>query len=198
MANLTNMGYLGGAVECGMMNAAIHQMAHHIQVPNYNSSGLSDAKIPDAQAAWEKAVTTLLVAMSGSNYVHHAAGMLESMLAVAYEQFVIDDEIIGMSCKALKGIDVDAEHLALDTIARVGPGGNFMTADHTLAHMRKEYFNGSGLTDRKTRDVWVKEGRQDTWSRARKMVKEILAKEEKSYLAEDLDRKIRKQFDILL
>lgn len=198
MANLTNMGYLGGAVECGMMNAAIHQLANHINVPNYNSSGLSDAKIPDAQAGWEKAVTTLLVAMSGSNYVHHAAGMLESMLTVAYEQFVIDDEIIGMCCKVLKGIDVDAEHLALDTIASVGPGGNFMTADHTIAHMRKEYFNGNGVTDRKTRDTWVKEGEIDTWSRARKMVKEMLAKEEKSYLPEALDRKIRKQYDILL
>jgi len=198
MANLTNMGYLGGGVECGMMNAAIHQLANHIKVPNYNSSGLSDAKIPDAQAGWEKAITTLLVAMSGSNYVHHAAGMLESMLTVAYEQFVIDDEIIGMCCKALKGIDVDAEHLALDTIASVGPGGNFMTEDHTIAHMRKEYFNGNGVTDRKTRYSWVKEGAQDTSSRARKMVKEMLAEEEKSYLPEALDQRIREKYCILL
>ena len=58
MANLRTMGYLGGAVECGMMNAAIHQLSHHIKVPNYNSSGLSDSKIPDAQAGWEKALTT--------------------------------------------------------------------------------------------------------------------------------------------
>ncbi len=198
MANLTNMGYLGGAVECGMMNAAVHQLANYIKVPNYNSSGLSDAKIPDAQAGWEKALTTLLVAMGGSNYVHHAAGMLESMLAVAYEQFIIDDEIIGMCCKALKGIDVDAEHLALDAIAGVGPGGDFMTADHTIAHMRKEYFTGNGVSDRKTRDTWVAEGAQDTWLRARKMVTKMLAEEEKSYLPEDLDGKIRKRFDILL
>ncbi|MCP4718502.1 MAG: trimethylamine methyltransferase, partial [Desulfobacteraceae bacterium] len=50
MANLKTMGYSGGAVECGMMNAAIHQLAHHIKVPNYNSSGLTDSKVPDAQA----------------------------------------------------------------------------------------------------------------------------------------------------
>ncbi|MHC4459202.1 MAG: trimethylamine methyltransferase family protein, partial [Planctomycetota bacterium] len=52
-ANLSTMGYLGGSVECGMMNAAIHQMAHHINIPNYNSAGISDSKVPDAQAAWE-------------------------------------------------------------------------------------------------------------------------------------------------
>ena len=126
MANMATMGYSGGGVECGMMNAAIHQMAAHINVPNYNSAGLTDAKLPDAQAGWEKAMTILLAAMGGSNYMHHSAGMLESMLTVAPEQFVIDDEIIGMACKVLKGIEVDADHLALEVIDTVGPAGNFM------------------------------------------------------------------------
>jgi len=130
-ANMRSLAYMGGAVECGMMNAAIHQLAHHIKVPNYNSSGLTDSKIPDAQATWEKALSTVLAAMGGSNYIHHAAGMLESMLAVAYEQYVIDDEIIGMSCKVLEGIPVDAEHLALEAIEEVGPGGGHLSCHHT-------------------------------------------------------------------
>ena len=180
MANLRTMGYLGGGIECGMMNAAVHQLAHYIGVPNYNSSGLTDAKIPDAQAGWEKAVTTLLAAMGGSNYVHHAAGMLESMLGVAYEQFVIDDEIIGMCCKVLKGIEVDAEHLALEVIDEVGPGANFITTEHTLAHMHDEYFEGNGVSDRKSRIKWEKEGSQDAWLRARGIVKQILSAEEKN------------------
>ena len=198
MANLRTMGYRGGGVECGMMNAAIHQMADYIKVPNYNSSGLTDSKIPDAQAGWEKAMTTLLAAMGGSNYIHHAAGMLESMIAVAYEQYVIDDEIIGMSCKVLRGIDVDLEHLALDVINSVGPGGNFMTSPHTLEHMRKEYFEGNGVTDAKSRDKWEKEGSQDAFARARDRAKKLLATDEKSYIPEEIDQTIRKKFDILL
>jgi trimethylamine---corrinoid protein Co-methyltransferase len=197
MANLRTMGYLGGAIECGMMNAAVHQLAHYIGVPNYNSSGLTDAKIPDAQAGWEKAVTTLLAAMGGSNYVHHAAGMLESMLGVAYEQFVIDDEIIGMCCKVLKGIEVDAEHLALEVIDEVGPGANFIAAEHTLAHMHDEYFEGNGVSDRKSRIKWEKEGAQDAWLRARAIVKQILSAEEKTYISEAQDHDIRQRFDIL-
>ena len=58
MANMPTMGYSGGGVECGMMNAAIHQLAAHIRVPNYNSAGFTDAKLPDAQAGWEKAMTS--------------------------------------------------------------------------------------------------------------------------------------------
>jgi trimethylamine--corrinoid protein Co-methyltransferase len=198
MANMRTMGYLGGAVECGMMNAAIHQLAHHIGVPNYNSSGLTDAKIPDAQAGWEKAMTTLLASMGGSNYVHHAAGMLESMLTVAYEQFVIDDEIIGMCCKALKGITVDPEHLALEVIEEVGPGGNFMTADHTMDHLHTEYFRGNSVTDQKDRDKWVKDGSPDARKRAADIVAKILGGQEQSYIDPKIDQAIRKKYDILL
>jgi trimethylamine--corrinoid protein Co-methyltransferase len=198
MANLRTMGYLGGAVECGMMNAAIHQLSNYIKVPNYNSSGLTDSKIPDVQAGWEKAVTSLLAAMAGSNYVHHAAGMLESMISVAYEQYVIDDEIIGMSCRVLKGIDVDPEHLALEIIDSVGPGGNFMTSPHTLEHMRDEYFNGNGITDWKSRQKWEKEGSLNTRERARKIAKKLLGEEERFYIPEDVDKVIRERYGILL
>jgi len=198
MANLKTMGYLGGGVECGMMNAAIHQLANHIKVPNYNSSGLSDAKVPDAQAGWEKAFTALLAAMGGSNYVHHTAGMLESMLTVACEQYVIDDEIIGMCYKVLKGIEVDADHLAMEVIDSVGPGGNYMIAPHTMAHMRSEYFNGNGITDRKSREKWEKDGALDTRTRGREIARKILAGEEKSYIPPEIDQAIREKFNILL
>jgi len=198
MANLNTMGYLGGAVECGMMNAAIHQLAHHIKVPNYNSSGLSDSKVPDVQAGYEKAFTALLASMGGSNYIHHSAGMLESMLTIAHEQYVIDDEIIGNCCKVLKGIDCDAEHLALEVIDSVGAGGNFMTAAHTMTHMRTEYYSGNGVTDRKSRDKWEKEGSLDTRKRALAIAKKLLAAPESSYISEETDKAIREKFNILI
>ena len=197
MANLKTMGYSGGAVECGMMNAAIHQLSNHIKVPNYNSSGLSDSKEPDAQAGYEKAFTSVLASMGGSNYIHHAAGMLESMLTIAHEQFVIDDEIIGNCCKVLQGIMVDEEHLALEVIDSVGPGGDFMTSPHTMSHLRKEYYMGNGVTDRKARGKWESEGSQDARQRALVIAKKLLANE-KSYIPNDIDAAIREKFNILL
>ncbi len=179
-------------------NAAIHQLAHHIKVPNYNSSGLTDSKVPDAQAGYEKALTAVLASMGGSNYIHHSAGMLESMLTIAHEQYVIDDEIIGNCCKVLKGIDVDAEHLAMEVIDSVGPGGNFMTSPHTMAHMRTEYYNGNGVTDRKSREKWVKEGSLDTRQRAVVIAKKLLEKPNPSCIPEKVDKEIKEKFNILL
>jgi trimethylamine--corrinoid protein Co-methyltransferase len=140
----------------------------------------------------------LLAAMAGSNYVHHAAGMLESMLTVAYEQYVIDDEIIGMCCKVLEGIAVDPEHLALEVIDAVGPGGNFMTAPHTMAHLHTEYFRGNGVTDQKGRDKWTKDGSPDARTRACGIVRNILDRQEQSYIDPKVDQAIRKKYDILL
>jgi trimethylamine--corrinoid protein Co-methyltransferase len=197
-ANMRTMGYQGGAVEFGMMNAAIHQLAAHIKVPNYNSSGLTDAKIPDAQAGWEKAFSSVLAAMGGSNYIHHAAGMLESMLAVAYEQYVIDDEIIGMCTRGLEGIIVDDEHLAIDAIADVGPGGNYLMSPHTIDHMRSEFFSGNGITDGRFRDTWAADGSLDTRERAREMARKILQHDPYPKLDKRIDQRIRDDFDIRL
>jgi trimethylamine--corrinoid protein Co-methyltransferase len=198
MANLRTMGYQGGSVECGMMNAAIHQLAAHIKVPNYNSSGLSDSKLPDAQAGWEKAFTTLLAAMGGSNYIHHAAGMLESMLTVAYEQYVMDDEIIGQACQVLKGMAIDPEHTAQDALAQVGPGGNFMMSPHTMAHMRSEFFQGNGVSDRWPRAKWSADGAKDARRRALEMALAILERPEEPQVSPEADRAIRQRFDIRL
>jgi len=130
--------------------------------------------------------------------MHHSAGMLESMLTVAPEQFVIDDEIIGMACKVLKGIDVDADHLALEVIDTVGPAGNFMMSPHTMKYMRSEYFQGNGVTDSKSRHQWEQGGSMDTRERAKKIASKILAAEEKSYIPTDIDHTLREQFNILL
>jgi trimethylamine---corrinoid protein Co-methyltransferase len=195
-ANMRNGGYQGGSVECGMMNAAIHQMAAHIKVPNYNSSGLTDAKIPDGQAAWEKSFTSLLAAMGGSNFVHHAAGMLESMRAVAFEQYVIDDEIIGMCARVLQGITLDDDHLGLDVIAAAGPGGEFLTAEHTFGHMRTEFMEGNGVSDRQIRDTWQADGALDARERAREIARKILREEAAPWVDAETDSAIRQRFDI--
>jgi len=93
---------------------------------------------------------------------------------VAYEQYVIDDEIIGMCCKVLKGIQVDDAHLALEAIEEVGPAGTFITSPHTMTHMRSEYFTGNGVTDQNDRETWKEKGSQDTRTRAREIEKIFL------------------------
>jgi trimethylamine--corrinoid protein Co-methyltransferase len=198
MADMRSMGYQGGSVEFGMMQTAIHQLSEFVKVPNYASSGLSDSKIPDAQAGWEKAFTTALAVMGGNNYIHHAAGMLESMLCISYEQYVMDDEIIGMACKILKGIEVDEEHMAFDAIKEVGPGGNYLMSDHTLRFIRNEYFQSNGVSHKSGRQEWEIDGSLDARERAKRIAKNILAAPEQPKIPQDIATEIRKKFHVFV
>jgi len=180
-----------------LMNAAISQMAQSIRVPNYNSAGLTESKLPDIQAGYEKAYSVCLCVLAGSNYIHHAAGMLESMRAVAYEQYVIDDEIIGMALRLLKGIQIDGDTLGLEALREVGPSGNFLSSMHTVKFMRQEYFRQT-LGDRRAREAWEESGSLDGRERARRKAKEILETHLPKRLDAKIDQEIRRRFDIRL
>jgi len=197
VADMRTMNYLGGAIESALLNAACVQLAALIDVPIYSDAGLTDSKLPDIQAGYEKAASIILVAMAGGNYIHHSAGMLESMLTVAYEQFVIDNDINGMALRALQGIEVNNDTLAAGVIEGVGPGGNFLTQRHTLTHLRgKEYYIPT-TSDRRSRDSWMNDGGLDARDRARHIAREILAKERPFLISRKIDDSIRARFDIV-
>ncbi len=195
MADMRTGSYVGGGVEFGMLNAAVAQLAQFYELPLYNSAGLTDSKIPDIQAGYEKAFSVLQAALAGANFIHHAAGMLESMRAVAYEQYVIDDEILGMAMRAVRGIEVNDETLAVEVIDRVGPGGHFLAEKHTIQHMRSEYFYPS-IADRGAREEWQITGALDARERARRRAKEILATHHPQPIPPEIDARIRERFKI--
>lgn len=140
ITNLKNMDHVGGAIERGMIHAAVAQMAQHFELPLYSTSGCSDSKEVDIQSGYESAMMSLLVAMSGANYIHDAAGLMEADLTVSYEKLVIDDEILGMCQRVLRGIEVTDETLAVELLEQKKPGEDFLAEMHTVEHMRNEFF----------------------------------------------------------
>jgi trimethylamine--corrinoid protein Co-methyltransferase len=183
-----------GSIERQILNAAISQMAQHIGVPNYNIGGITDSKLPDIQAGYEKGAGICLTALAGSNYIHHAAGRIKD--GVAYEQYVIDNEIIGMAKRAVKGISVSEETLAIGVIAEVGPGGGYMAQPHTMKHFRDELFFPD-LSDRNERASWEEQGSLDGRERARIEARRIIETHRPLPIPESVIRKIRERFDIV-
>lgn len=173
--DLRRMDFTMGSVEGALMNAAAVQMARRVGLPIYASSGLTESKQPDIQAGFEKTASNLMVAFAGADFIHLAAGMLDSGNSISYEQYVIDDEIIGMTHRILQGVRVDEDTLAEEVVARVGPGGQFMLEDHTVDHMMDE-FAYPKLAVRENFDVWEAAGRPDMLRRASDVVTEILAR----------------------
>ena len=172
--DLRDLKYLGGSVEMGLLNAAGAQMAQFYKLPYYATGGMTDSKVLDSQSGYESAITSLLCALAGANFIHDAAGLMEFALTVCYEKFVIDNEILGMVMRAVEGIKVNDDTLAFDLIKQVGPGGNFVTAKHTRSFMRTEHYQPS-LSDRDSREEWEAKGSQTILEQAAERVKELLA-----------------------
>ena len=192
-ADMRSGKYLSGSVELGMCNAAITQLAHFYEVPIYNSAGMTEAKIPDIQAGIEKAQSVIQVALAGANFIHHAAGMLEDMSTIAYEQFVIDNELLGMAMHAVRGIEVNDDTLALDVINQVGPGGHYLMEEHTMRYMRTELYYPSAVFDRQGRERWEETGGTDAWTRAKEIARRILAEHQPEPLDPQVDAWIRER-----
>ncbi|MBX2856888.1 MAG: trimethylamine methyltransferase family protein [Rhodobacteraceae bacterium] len=197
-ADLRSGAFTGGSAEFALLHAACAQIAQHLKLPIYNSSGIADSKLGDAQAGFEKGLTTTAAALAGSNYVHHSAGFLESLLTVAYEQFVIDNDINGAAMRLVRGIEVTDETLSLDVIEDVARGPNhFLGHPQTLALMQSEYLYPA-LFDRRPRDDWQAAGGLSLRYAAKERAREILESHWPDAIAPDLDAEIRQRFDIRL
>lgn len=173
--DLRDLKYITGSVETGLLNAAGAQMAQFYKLPFYATGGMTDSNIIDAQSGYESSITNLLCALAGANFIHDAAGLMEFALTMSYEKLVIDNEILGIIMRAVKGIEVNDETLAFDVMKKVGPGGHFVSSKHTRSHMRQEHYIPT-LSSREFRERWEEQGSKDTFMRAREQVKEILAK----------------------
>jgi trimethylamine--corrinoid protein Co-methyltransferase len=195
-ADMKSGRYLAGAAEFGLTNAAIAQMAQFYHLPLYNSAGMTDSKTPDIQAGFEKAMSVVLAALAGSNFIHHAAGMLENMNTVAAEQFVIDNDILGMTMRVVRGIEVNDKTLALDTIDEIGPGGHYLMADHTLRYMRSELYYPSAVVNRQDWDTWQQEGGLDARERAREIARDILSNHQPEPIDPQVEKWIRGRFKL--
>lgn len=191
--DMKSAAYLSGAIEMGLMQAGVAQMAQYYQLPLYSTAGMSDSKLPDIQAGYEKALTSLLVGLAGANFIHDAAGPLEFCMSVAYEQYVIDNEIIGMVMRVIRGIEVNDETLALDAIKEIGPGRNFLIHPNTLKYMRTEVFEPR-VADRQRRERWEEKGAKDARDRAREIARDILLHYDPHALDRKLDERIRSKF----
>lgn len=191
ITDLRTMNHLGGPIERAMINAAVAQMAQYFELPLYSTGGTTDAKAVGPQATYESAMSSLLVGMAGANYIHDAAGLMESDLTVSYEKLVLDNEILGMCHRVLRGITVDDDTLALDLILEKGPGRDYLAEEHTISHMRREFFVPT-LANRDPRERTTPDG--TAVARAAAFVHEVQEAPPGQCLTPELRDRILRQF----
>ena len=198
VSDLRTGAFSGGGGEQALLGAAAGQMSKFYGIPGGMGAGMTDSKLPDNQAGFEKALTVSLAALSGSGFVLESAGMLASLLGCSHEAMIIDNDMLTSIRRILRGIDVDDDTLSIDVIKQAVEGpGHFLGAEQTMALMKSEYVYPK-QADRLSPDDWQAAGGKDMWLRASERAREVLSKHWPTQIDAKTDEIVRAHFPVHL
>jgi trimethylamine--corrinoid protein Co-methyltransferase len=180
-----------GAPEFQLARVAVAEMGRFYQLPTWGYAGHSDSCVMDEQAAADAAFSVLVALLAGNNLVHDV-GYVEAGLTTSPEMIVFTAEMISMMRRFMDGMSLDAESLALDVMDQVGPGGDFLTAKHTLKHFRKLW--QPTLFSRQRADNWIAEGSKRLGQRLKEKTVSIIEEHQLDTLPDN----VREEIDYIL
>ncbi len=198
ISDLRTGAFSGGSGEEALVIAAATQLANHYGLITSVPSGMTDSKTMDAQAGYEKAITTTAVTLAGGNIVSCYPGIVGSLLAQSFEGMVIDNDMMGSVMRLLRGIEVTDETLSYDIIQSTVHGvGHYLNQEQTLQIMQTEYLYPN-IGDRRTASDWQQGGQQTVYELAHERVKKLLSSHYPAYIGPEADARIREKFPIKL
>jgi trimethylamine--corrinoid protein Co-methyltransferase len=167
--------YCYGSPEMALLSAAYTDITKWLRVPEYETAGCSDTKCFDEQALLEATMNIMTAGLIGGNMIHDV-GYIEQGLTSSPELLVASDEIISRAKRILRGIPVNDDTLALGVMDEVGPGGHYLSHDHTYQRFRSAIWRPT-LSNRQNWENWVESGSKDYQQRVRERMLEILEAE---------------------
>jgi trimethylamine--corrinoid protein Co-methyltransferase len=177
-----------GGPEQALMAVGMTQMGKYYHLPVYINVGLTDSKVPDAQAGLEAGITLAVGAMAGADIFGHL-GIAGADHAASLEMLILQHEIIGYIERMLQGIEVTDEKFGIETIEHAREEGYFLAQEHTVRHFRQELWFPQ-LLDRRSWNAWIDDGKKNLMLRCREMKERILREHVPTPLDDDVGKDI--------
>jgi len=137
-----------GAVETLLIDLAYAEVGKYLGLPTQAYLGMSDAKVLDAQAGMETAMTLVMAAAGKIDFVS-GPGMLNFESCQCFEKLVLDNQICGMVQRFQRGLEPRGKTLGIDAIKQGLKEGNFLTTGETLRLYKQEAYYPTDVIDRK-------------------------------------------------
>ncbi|HMM07176.1 MAG TPA: trimethylamine methyltransferase family protein [Clostridiales bacterium] len=177
-----------GAPETSLILGASNEIMRYLGIPSFDMTGATESKKIDAQAGIEVSMEAMISLLTGGNLIHDC-GFMDIGMTGSVDHLVLCDEIISMAKRYCKGFEVSDETICIDTITEVGPGGNFLKAEHTFKHFRSEFWQPA-IMERRAYDAWKADGAKDTAQRVHEKLTEILETHRVEPLSDEVTAKI--------
>ena len=166
-----------GSIGVSLHQAVFHQVWRKYEIPAWNGGSgpaFSDSKRIDFQSGYERAIPTLIIALSGAHCLVLHGGVYGE-LTYHPVQSILDDDIAGMVGRFIEGVQVNNDTLAIDLIEEVGPiPGHFLNKEHTRKWWKHEQFMPK-VADRLAYPDWARTGKKSALDYAKERMEEILA-----------------------
>ncbi len=169
---MSSGAYASNSPEATLLRAVQGHMADFYHMPAWYGAGATTAKEPGVQSAYENTIAMMMAYMNGAD-VTFGTGLLDGSRILCLENMVVDDEIISMVKRIMRGIEVTDETIAKELIAKLGFNGNYLFDPHTRKHVRELWQARLGETG--TFENWKAAGARSTVEKAQDKVREILA-----------------------
>jgi trimethylamine--corrinoid protein Co-methyltransferase len=147
---------------------------------------LRDSKVLDAQAGFE---TGMIGTVTGLIADLMDGMQLDMDLVVDFPDLVFCDDCMAGIRRMASNLVIDENSLALEVMKSVGPGGTFLSQDHTFENFRRELWIPK-LLERRNWDLWETDGSQDIFKVAEKKVLEMLAEKPAALLSTEVEKQI--------
>ena len=179
-----------GGPEQALMGVGLTEMAHFYGLPVYINVGLTDSKLPDAQAGLESGITLACGAMAGADIFGHL-GICGADQGASLNMLVLQHEIITYVERLMQGVEISDDRLGLDVIEEGIRAGSFLGLEHTRDHFRKELWFPQ-LLDRSYWEAWNAAGQRDMAARIEAERDRISHSHASPPLSRDEDRHIHR------
>ena len=198
VVDLRTGSFTGSGGEISVLNAASAQIGNALGLVSGVASSMADAKAVDAQMGVEKGMSSLAAGLAGANMVYESAGMMASLLGASFEAMILDDEMLALNQRAIRGVEVSEETLGYEAIEKAVFGeGHFLGGDHTMNAMLRDYYYPK-LANRDSPTVWEETGAQDAWGMAQQTYQRLQQEPRENYLSKEADAQIRAKYPIHL
>ncbi len=177
-----------GRPEHAMATQLGASIARRLNLPFRCTAAVTGSRIPDCRSGYERMLTALTAQNAGAHFCLQAAGILDSINTMSYEQYIIDIEIWSYIKRFAEPVSVNEDTLAADVVDLSNE--QYIWHEHTLKHMRNEIHIPS-LVDSDTYDAWWASDTKDIISKASQHAAELLAKAK----APPLDRSVESELD---
>jgi trimethylamine--corrinoid protein Co-methyltransferase len=170
--NMRKTNITQSAPESVLSHASAADVFRYLNLPFSLNFGDTDSGVLDQMAAFDMAIELYTSAMCG-NTMSFGLGTFETANLVDYRGVVFGDEIIGYIKKLVEKVEINDETLALESIAEVGPQGDFLGEEATVEQYHNFY--QPGILSRRTLDEWNASGKKDISEIVNEKVASIIA-----------------------